>query len=308
MTKRPAKDVAASVRQRLLNNAKATNRPFQEVLQYFAMERFLYRLAQSPHADRFVLKGALMFRLWGEPATRPTKDIDFLAKMDNSVDAVVPIIRSVCAEEVEPDGLVFDESTVEGRLIKEDADYAGVRVTFRATLQNARVSMQLDLGFGDVVFPGPELAEYPVILDLPAPRLRAYSRETVVAEKFEAMVKLGQLNSRMKDFFDVWLLSRRFDFDGARLATAIERTFRNRKTSIPAEVLALTRAFADDPTKQLQWTAFLRRSRLDWAPNDLHAVVDAIRDYLVSVAAAAREGTVFDRSWRAPGPWEVSPP
>ncbi len=303
MTKRPAKDVAASVRQRLLNNAKATNRPFQEVLQYFAMERFLYRLSKSPHADRFVLKGALMFTLWGAPATRPTKDIDFLARMENSVDAVVPIIRAVCAEEVEPDGLVFDESTVEGKLIKEDADYEGVRVTFRATLQNARVSMQLDLGFGDVVFPGPEVAEYPVILELPAPQLRAYSRETVVAEKFEAMVKLGQLNSRMKDFFDVWLLSRRFDFDGARLAIAIERTFRNRKTSIPAEALALTRAFADDPTKQAQWAAFLRRSRLDWAPSDLHLVVEAIRGFLQPVVAALGEGRAFELGWRAPGLW-----
>lgn len=130
MTKRPARDVEASVRQRLLNNAKATNRPFQEVLQYFAMERFLYRLSQSPHADRFVLKCALMFTLWGAPATRPTKDIDFLARMENSVDAVIPIIRAVCAEDVELDGLVFDESTVEGKLIKEDAGYEGVRVTF----------------------------------------------------------------------------------------------------------------------------------------------------------------------------------
>lgn len=299
MTKRPARDVEASVRQRLLNNAKATNRPFQEVLQYFAMERFLYRLSQSPHADRFVLKGALMFTLWGAPATRPTKDIDFLARMENSVDAVIPIIRAVCAEDVELDGLVFDESTVEGKLIKEDAGYEGVRVTFRATLQNARVSMQLDLGFCDVVFPGPEVPEYPMVLDLPAPKLRSYSRETVVAEKFEAMVKLGQLNSRMKDFFDVWLFFRQFDFDGVTLATAIGKTFANRKTPVPEEVLAFTPAFAGDPLKQAQWQGFLKKSRMDVGPADLRTVADTIGVFLTPVAAAIRLAQPFGGTWRS---------
>ncbi len=188
MKKRPVKDVAASVRQKLLNTAKASNRPFQEVLQYYAMERFLYRLAKSPHAEKFVLKGALMFTAWGAPGTRPTKDIDFLAKTNNTIAAVVPLVQSVCGGAVEPDGLVFDAATVEGSVIKEDADYEGIRVTFVARLQNARVSMQLDLGYGDVIVPGAAKIEYPTILELPAPVLRAYSRETVVAEKFEAMV------------------------------------------------------------------------------------------------------------------------
>ena len=306
MKKRAVKDVAASVRQKLLNNAKSTNRPFQEVLQYFAMERFLYRLAQSPYADKFVLKGALMFTVWGAPATRPTKDIDFLARTENTIAAVAPIIRAVCAQPVEPDGLVFDDTTVEGALIKEDADYEGIRVTFLATLQNARVSMQLDLGYGDVVVPSPKLAHYPAILDLPAPRVRAYSRETVVAEKFEAMVKLGQLNSRMRDFFDLWLLSRQFDFDGVTLATAISKTFENRKTPIPAEALALTSAFADDPIKQTQWKGFLKKARLQNAPDDLHDVVDALRVFLQPVTAAARDAIDFARRWDAPGPWSVS--
>jgi hypothetical protein len=300
------KDVAASVRQKLLNNARSTNRPFQEVLQYFAMERFLYRLTQSPHANKFVLKGALMFTVWGAPATRPTKDIDFLAKTKNTIAAVLPIIRAVCAQPVEPDGLVFDDTTVEGVLIKEDADYGGIRVTFRATLQNARIPMQLDLGYGDVVVPGPKMTDYPVILELPAPRVRAYSRETVVAEKFEAMVKLGQLNSRMKDFFDVWLLSRQFDFDGATLTNAIAKTFKNRKTLIPTEALALTPAFADDPGKQTQWKGFLRKARLQNAPSDLHDVVDALRVFLQPVAAAARDALDFARTWNAPGPWKAS--
>jgi hypothetical protein len=218
MTKRPIKDVAASIRQRLLNNAQTTGRPFQEVLQYFAMERFLYRLAQSSHADKFVLKGALMFTAWGAPFSRPTKDIDLLARLGNNVDAILAVVRDICRLPVEPDGLAFDAESLQGKIIKEDADYEGIRVTFLARLQNATVHMQLDLGFGDVLTPAAALAEYPTLLDLPPPKLWGYSRETLVAEKFEAMVKLGQLNSRMKDFFDIWLLSRQFNFDGGMLA------------------------------------------------------------------------------------------
>jgi len=151
MTKRPIKDVAASIRQRLYNNAKATGRPLQEVMQYFAMERFLYRLAQSPHADKFVLKGALMFTAWRSPSSRPTKDIDLLARTSNSVDAILAIVKDICLVSVEPDGLVFDTTTLQGIVIKEDADYEGVRVTFLSRLQNAEIHMQLDMGFGDVL-------------------------------------------------------------------------------------------------------------------------------------------------------------
>src|SRR5262249_7863228 len=179
-------------------------------------------------------------------------------------------------------------------------------VTFQATLQNSRIPMQLDLGYGDVVVPAPKMAEYPVILDLPAPRLRAYTRETVVAEKFEAMVKLGQLNSRMKDFFDLWLLSRQFEFDGETLKNAIGKTFLNRKTPIPTEALALTSVFADDPTKQTQWKGFLRKARLENVPHDLRDVVVVLRAFLEPVAAAARDAIDFDRTWNASGPWSAS--
>lgn len=201
MTERPLKNVAASVRQRLMNSAKGSGRPFQEVLQYFAMERFLYRLSQSPHAERFILKGALLFNLWGAPSSRPTRDIDLLGRLNNSADALVSVFRDVCQLAVEPDGLVFAVETVAGQTIKEDADYSGVRVTFQASLENARVPTQIDFGFGDTVVPDAAFADYPTILDHAQPRLRAYPKETVVAEKFEAMVKLGQLNSCLKDFF-----------------------------------------------------------------------------------------------------------
>jgi len=189
------------MRQRLLNKARETGRPFNELLQYFAMERFLYRLSKSAHADKFVLKGALMFVAWQAPVTRPTMDIDLLGITENSVVAIVAIAREICSWEVEADGLVFESDSVGGERIVEDADYGGVRIRFRGTLGTARVTMQLDIGFGDVVVPKPEMADYPTILNLPIPRLRGYSRESAVAEKFEAMVKLGALNSRVKDFF-----------------------------------------------------------------------------------------------------------
>jgi len=169
------------------------------------------------------------------------------------VDAVTAVIKEVCSLKVQPDGLVFDLASVSGEAIKEDADYSGVRVTFLVTLQNARISMQIDTGFGDVVTPSVNATTYPVLLDFPAPELLSYPRETVVAEKFEAMTKLGTFNSRMKDFYDIWILSRQFSFDGASLADAISQTFANRQTAVTAKPVALTLAFSRDNAKQTQW-------------------------------------------------------
>lgn len=303
---RKVTNIAASVRQRLLNAAKASERPFQEVLQYYAMERFLYRLAQSAHADRFVLKGALMFNAWRAPTSRPTRDIDLLGHMESSTSAMAAAMRDVCSQAVEADGLDFDATSIAAVVIKEDADYEGVRITFRVSLENARIAMQIDVGFGDVMFPGPELTEYPTILDHAAPRLRGYARETVVAEKFEAMTKLGLLNSRMKDYYDIWLLSRQFDFDGLTLVSAIEKTFAHRGTTVTPQPTALSTAFSTDPTKAVQWEAFLRKSRLSNAPADLASVVDAVATFLASPAVAASGGQSFGRIWRAPGPWTAT--
>lgn len=267
------------------------------------MERFLYRLSQSPHADRFVLKGALMFTAWGAPASRATKDIDLLARMDNAVEAVTAVIAEVCGETVDADGLVFDVRSIAGRAIKEDADYAGVRMTLLVTLQNARVSMQIDIGFGDVVTPNATMTDYPALLDFAAPRILGYPRETVVAEKSEAMTKLGLLNSRMKDFYDLWLLSRQFDFDGPTLTTAIRRTFENRKNSVVSLPTAFTPSFVGDAGKEAQWQGFIRKSKLSDAPNVLKAVVDALVTFLSPAAGAVERGTPFDDRWMAPGPW-----
>lgn len=226
-----------------------------------------------------------------------------LGRLENTVEAVVPVLRDMCGLVVQPDGMVFDPASVGGAVIKEGAEYAGVRVTFLGTLQNARVAMQVDIGFGDVVTPGPVPTDYPTLLALPAPHLNGYPRETVVAEKFEAMVKLGLVNSRMKDFYDLWVLARRFDFDGRTLVTAIERTFAHRNTAVAPLPIALTPAFADDPAKRSQWKGFVRRTRLDDAPGELAAVTGELRAFLVPVAEMVAAGTPFERSWKAPGPW-----
>lgn len=303
MTKDPIKNTAASVHRRLLNKARETGRPFNELLQYFAMERFLYRLSESPHAEKFVLKGALMFKAWKAPLSRPTMDIDLLGQTDNSIDAIVALTKEVCLQDVEPDGLAFDVTSLRAERITEDADYEGVRAQFQASMGTARVAMQLDIGFGDVVVPSAVMTEYPTLLDLPAPRLSGYSREAAVAEKFEAMVKLGVLNSRLKDFFDIWLLSRQFDFDGRVLAMAITETFSNRGTEIPRQPVAFTDAFVEDPSKGAQWGGFLRRNRLENVPEDLGEVIGATTTFLGPIADALAAGRSFEGVWNAPGPW-----
>jgi len=296
-------NLPASVHARLTNRAQQDGRPFQEVLEYYGMERYLYRLSVSEHADRFVLKGALMLRVWDAPASRPTRDIDLLGRIDNSPENLARVVAEVCQAEVEPDGLVFDTSTVKAVRIKEDADYEGVRVTFQGLLDRARIPMQIDVGFGDVVVPAASAIHYPTLLDFPAPTLKGYPRETVVAEKFEAMVKLGTLNSRMKDFFDIWLISRQFDFDGPLLTRAMESTFRNRNTAIEAVPVALTPAFSESATAATQWRAFLRRTKITNAPEELRDVVIAIAEFLLPVVAGALARS-FDQEWVAPGPWK----
>jgi hypothetical protein len=300
MTRKKRTNIAASVRQRLQNLAKDSDRPFQEVLQYFAMERFLYRLSRSEEAGRFVLKGALLLTVWRAPATRPTKDIDLLARMTNEIDEVVAVIQAICAHQVEDDGLRFDAEHALGTKIREDADYEGVRATFQAFLGRARVAMQIDLGFGDVMTPAPTLTEFPTLLEFSAPLLYAYSRETTIAEKFEAMTKLGELNTRMKDFFDIWLLSRQFEFDGETLRSAIDRTFAHRQSAIVVEAVALSDEFAVLPGKQQQWTAFISRSRITGAPTSMTDVLSDLKAFLLPVVEAAAAGLPFQRTWQPP--------
>jgi len=271
------KNIAASIRQKLKNKSQADNRPFAELLQYYAMERFLYRLTQSDYADQFILKGALMLRVWGSPEVRPTMDIDMLGKTDNEIENICHQMAEIISVQAN-DGLVFDTSSIKSERITEDADYEGVRVRFIGALENARVVMQIDIGFGDVVHPDPELMTLPTVLDSLAPKLLCYSRESAIAEKFEAMLKLGQLNSRMKDFYDIWLLSRQFEFDDVALSKAIQLTLENRQTKLPMKITAFSPEFVQN--KQKLWKAFRNRLGQDHTPSDFSEIVDGVSRFI----------------------------
>ena len=298
---KPIRNVAASVNQRLLNLAKETRRPFNEFVQFYAIERWLYRLAQSEHRNQFVLKGALMLLVWKTPVTRPTRDIDLLGR--NDLEFVRNVVAGICQVSVEDDGVIFDPSSVSTERIAEDADYEGVRAKFQGHLGKTRLPMQIDIGFSDVVTPEPTMISYPTILNQPAPELHAYSRDTAIAEKFEAMVKLGELNSRMKDFFDIMLLSETGNFEGSQLAGAIQRTFTRRGTAIEAAPLCFSKQFASDPAKAVQWNAFVRRSLLADVPSDFSEVVERVRAFLQPVVIALTDRKSFDLHWEAGGPW-----
>jgi len=303
MTK-PIVNMAASVHQRLLNKAKQSKRPFNELLQYYAMERFLYRLSRSKHSDRLILKGALLFTAWEIADSRATMDIDLLGKMKNEPAGIAKAVKEVCAQNVQDDGLRFDPSTVRASRIVEGADYHGVRVKFQGYLANARIPMQIDIGFGDPLTPGPVPIEYPTLLDLPSPHLMGYRPENSIAEKFETMCKRGIANSRMKDFYDIWLLARQFDFDGANLSQAIKKTFQSRHLEVPMEPMALRAGFSKDKGKTVQWKAFLKKSHVPHAPKSLPSVVKAIRGLLGPVAMTLAEKKSFKGKWKAPGPWK----
>ena len=302
MTKKEPKDLGASVRQRLLNRARERGEDFQLVLINYAIERFLYRLSKSKHRDRLVLKGAMLFSVWEEAPHRPTRDLDLLGSGDDAVPTVEGVVVDVLRSQVGSDGIEFDEASIRGEEIREGQEHHGVRVRLEARLAGARIPVQVDVAFGDVVIPQPEIIEYPTLLDLPSPRIRAYSPAPVIAEKFQAIVALGIANTRMKDFYDLWVLADRLEFDGAILREAIHATFERRKTPIPTEPpVALTAEFHDDAAKQAQWGAFLRRTGLE-APA-LPEVAAASWPFLAPVAEAARLDVTFQRIWRPGGPW-----
>jgi len=247
-----------------------------------------------------------MFTVWEVPVPRPTRDIDLLGQMDNAVSHVVATIQEICEQPAPEDGLRFAAETVVGERIIEAADYEGVRVRFTAYLGTACIPMQVDVGFGDPVAPAPSIVQLPTILDFPAPELQGYSRESAIAEKVQIMARLGEVNSRMKDFFDIWLLATRFSFEGAALMRAIRATFHQRRTAVPASPIAFSDAFARNPEKQAQWAAFLRRYRLSeeaGIPTTLHETVQVIASFLRPILQALVEERDFDRRWSPGGPW-----
>ncbi|MDF1514116.1 MAG: nucleotidyl transferase AbiEii/AbiGii toxin family protein [Anaerolineae bacterium] len=299
-------NIAASVHQRLLNCARSSQRPFTELLNYFALERFLYRLGCSRFRDQLVLKGALMFTVWESPFPRTTRDIDLLARLDNSIENIVSVVREICLQNVPIDGMRFAEGTIAGERILQGIDYEGVRVRFTAFLGKSRIPMQIDVGFGDHVIPAPVPVDIPTLLDFPSPKIQGYSRESAIAEKLQSMVRLGEINSRMKDFFDIWLLAESSHFAGAVLQQAIQETFLQRRTPVVKVPIAFTRAYTGNPDKLVQWTAFLRRNNMGGdsdIPSTLSVVVDSIAAFLQPVLTAVVQGEDFHHYWHPGGPW-----
>jgi hypothetical protein len=294
---------AASVRARLQALARGEKVEFQLLLSEFAVERFLYRLGVSPHGDRYVLKGAMLFRLWSEERGRATWDLDMLGRGAHEVADVVAVIRDLCRV-LADDGIVFDTDSIEAEEIRVADEYAGVRVRLLARLAGARIPMQIDVGFGDAVTPAAVRKHYPTLLEHAPPHILVYPREAVIAEKLEAMMSLGVTNSRMKDFYDVHSLSCSFSFDGAVLADAIRATFERRGTPVPSELpLAITRTFLGAPERQTQWRAFLRRGRLDAAP-DASELADALTTFLGPPIRALANGERFAASWTPYRGWQ----
>ena len=303
MTQKNLKNITASVRHRLVNKARNDHRPFAELLQYYAMERFLYRLSISEYKEYFILKCALMLRAWEAPMARPTRDIDLLGKFDNDVETITQLIKDICIlDSPIDDGVNFDTDSLKGILIKEDADYEGVRVVFIAYLGTARVNMQIDIGFSDAVFPQPKIATYPTLLDFPAPTLLSYRMETTIAEKFEAMVHLGILNSRMKDFYDIWLLARQFKFDGAVLQQAISKTFSKRNMRITPEIEAFSDEFAIE--KAIQWTAFRNKLKMESIPAEIQTVVAVLQTFLLPIMKACSQKETYTKKWIPESDWQ----
>ena len=301
MKKRVA-NVSASVRQRLLNLATEHKEDFGLVVTRYGLERFLYRLSVSPHRDSFVLKGALLLQLWTAETYRPTRDLDLLGRGVSNV-SYRKIFSEVCSQKVEDDGLTFPPDTIRVERIRDDEAYEGVRVRVEARLGDVRVPLQIDIGLGDTIVPSSEELEYPTLLKFAAPKLHAYSKESVVAEKFEAMVKLGMANSRMKDFYDLWVLAKRFEFESATLAAAIQATFKTRRTTLPrSSPLALPADFHELPTKLTQWRAFLRKSGLK-ADSSLKEIIEVIREFVMPVVNGLSERNTENKVWQPGGPW-----
>lgn len=277
-----SRNLTASIRARLKQRADAAKQDFNLTLTHYGLERLLYRLSVSAHAPSFLLKGALLFSIWYDLPHRPTRDADLLGFGPDDVDSAVATFREICQISVE-DGIAFDPASVKGAVIRKEAGYGGVRIDLQAQLDGARIALQVDIGFGDAVTPAPEAISYPVLLDeLPAPQLRAYPKYTVVAEKFHAICLLGMTNTRMKDYFDLWVLLSENALDQAELRRAIEATFDCRKMAIPTVMPAgLSEAFLADAVKQKQWNAFLKKNRLDVIP--LAEVVTRLRSEVVKI-------------------------
>jgi predicted nucleotidyltransferase component of viral defense system len=308
MNRRPSRNLAASIRARLLSLAQSKGEDYQRVLGRYAIERFLYRLGQSPYRDKFALKGATLFTLWTGQTHRPTKDLDLLGRGSSAIAEVEQTIRAICGIQAD-DGVAFDSKSVKGARIKEADEYNGVRVKFQARLAEARIPMQVDIGFGDAVYPDTQLASFPVLLPMEAPHIRAYPREASIAEKLHAMVALDIRNSRMKDFYDIWFMANTWTFHMDSLRSAILTSFERRKSAIPDGVpFALTNEFLNDPQKKRQWSAFVKRLAPGTAAPSLQEVGALLRSFLLPcLSPESRSDMMETQQWSTVQKWTKKP-
>ena len=296
------KDMVSSVRNRLLELARRKNRPFDEILVLYGLERFLFRLSQSAYKDQFILKGGLLIYGMALSEARPTKDIDLLGLTQYSVEAVSELVKDIGKIEFN-DGMNYDFSRLTHETMAPDTEYPGIRLKFVGKLGNTRIPMQLDIGFGDVVVPDVKEMVFPTILDMEAPTILAYAIETIVAEKFEAALDLADLNSRMKDFYDLWVLSQKYSFDGRSLQEAITATCKRRGTIIRSDAEIFLTEFSRNFDINTQWTAFINKGPMDNTPDDFSRLMVALHDFLFPVATACESKDEFNLKWPPGGPW-----
>jgi predicted nucleotidyltransferase component of viral defense system len=299
---REPRDLAASVRDRLLQLSRNRGEDYQLVLQRYAVERLLARIERSRHHRRFILKGAMLYLAWGGEAYRPTRDLDLLGISSAGTDELEECFRELCAVEVPADGLTFLADSVRAEEIRQQEEYGGIRIRLEARLVSVRIDLQVDIGFGDVVVPNPEEVEFPPLLAGRAPHVRAYTRESVIAEKLHAAARLGEITTRMKDFYDLFTMSRLFPFEGHTLAQAIAATFERRHTQLPA-TLPLHAAFFQQEGRARQWRAYLDRTGLSATPRDFPVVGEALHRFLEAPCEALLAGAEFRAAWAPGGPW-----
>lgn len=297
MSKNNPVDIPKSISHKLLNYSKSIQSDYNLILTRYGLERFLFRLGISEYAKSFLLKGASLFIVWQGQGFRSTRDIDLLGLGAPDIDKIKEIFLKIINQKCVEDGIVFDSSSLKVSVIRKDQLYGGLRVTVVAFLGNARIPVQVDIGYGDIVFPNPEEILFPPILDIPAPKLKAYSKYTVMAEKTEATISLGVANSRMKDIYDICVLCRSFEFDGELLCQTIKRTFKNRKTTIPQTIpISFTETFYNDTSKKIQWNAFIRKLRLSEA-DTLEVAVNEISTFLMPLFEHIVTNKPFQKFW-----------
>lgn len=305
MNGKEVKNVVASVLGKLRNSLKSGGVPFQHVLQQYAMERFLYRVSKSQHAQGVLLKGALLLRTIGIPSTRPTMDIDMLRKGKADRASLVALVKDCATLKVEPDGITFLADSVVAEKITKDSEYKGTRILMDARMDNVRLKIQVDFGVGDVIMPGPRMIQYPVLLGGDTIQLLAYPVESAIAEKLQAMVALGGANSRMKDFYDLWIFSKHLDFNADTLLKAIDATFKNRDTPVPGEEFeALTANFAAG--HRVQRNAFARKMGENDLIDAFDKIIEDLKVFVVPALRSLARGEKLAQHWKAGNGWVVS--